>query len=29
VIVADQDRFQPGQPTRYRIVQTPPPAVHR
>ena len=29
VIVADQDRFRPGQPTRYRLVQTPTPAAHR
>ncbi len=29
VIVADQDRFRPGQPARHRVVQSPTPPVHR
>lgn len=29
VIVADQDRFRPGQPARHRVVQTPVPPAHR
>ena len=29
VIVADQDRFRPGQPARHRLVQSPTPPAHR